>query len=229
MTERHFVARFGTKARRRGRRPLASNPTKESVPHRSPPSARALPRLRPMMTHRTSAYPSVVLSCACVAGCGGAEGGAPPTAKDATPDVSSAQSEAGPDGSCGEDAASVACCCDGDLQNAPMCNAGALVCPAGYGLYHGSECSCSGPGAGPCCIAGPDAGPDVRDANGSCAEDALLDSCCCDGDLVSAPSCGGDGALECPAGRTLHHGQECSSSTSTCGPCAVPCPDAGHD
>jgi hypothetical protein len=134
-----------------------------------------------------------------------------------------------------EDSEPPACCCEGDVQAAPVCTGGALVCPAGYGLYHGSECSCSGPGAGPCCIGGPheggaDAIPETDatpEASSTCAEDALFDvSCCCDGDIQSAPTCSADGMLVCPAGRGLYHGADCGCPGM--GPCCIG-HDGGHD
>jgi hypothetical protein len=68
-------------------------------------------------------------------------------------------SEEGADGSC--DAASKpACCCDGDLEEFPVCSAsGSYVCPAGTRPYTAEQCiQPCGPCMLPCVDTGVDGG-----------------------------------------------------------------------
>ena len=74
----------------------------------------------------------------------GADAGPSPEASDDAP--------ATPGSSCASDATETSCCCDGDVQQAPVCSEGTRACATGYGLYHGADCSCT-TGQGPCCIA----------------------------------------------------------------------------
>ena len=53
---------------------------------------------------------------------------------------------------CDEDASDPACCCVGDTRATPTCDPqGAAVCPMGFALHHGTDCTCPS-GHGACCL-----------------------------------------------------------------------------
>lgn len=69
---------------------------------------------------------------------------------------------------------------------------------------------------------GADAARDASEPS-TCASPAM--HCCCEGDVVHAPICGGDGRWRCERG-SYHTGRDCSWECGT--PCSLPCPpDAG--
>jgi hypothetical protein len=124
---------------------------------------------------------------------------------------------------CSVDATATSCCCDGDVQEAPVCSAeGTLSCAMGYGLYQGADCSCT-TGHGPCCGAqntldAPSDGdvcsaPKVlRYETAGCGASAHPLCGSSDQDACATPVCGCDGT-------TLVKCDYASAPWSRLGPC----------
>ncbi|HLK38504.1 MAG TPA: hypothetical protein VKU41_17195 [Polyangiaceae bacterium] len=102
------------------------------------------------------------------------------------------------------------------------CDSGAAGPYAGPGT-HGDGSSGGSPStSGASSESGVDGSADGGDG-GSCP--APSDSCCCQEDIVTTPTCDAHGSLRCGAGFTLHQGSVCACSTP--GVCCTPGPDAG--
>lgn len=138
----------------------------------------------------------------------GADGGL----SDATGDSSSA---------CTTPAPTDKVCCDKTGQIGQfVCVAGQWQCPAGMT----EKCDIVTD-----VVAETDAGSDVDAAGdtGGCdpAQKFAVFQCCCDTDMMKDPVCT-NGQWTCPSGYTGYPGDQC---TQACGPCSLPCFDAGPD
>lgn len=122
----------------------------------------------------------------------------------------------------------VACCCQGDVQETPVCSASGLTCGTGYGLYRGDMCRCLPDRDTPCCLPHvfPDAGRDVvTDTSADTATDTSADasSTPCPGGTACHPfRVTGTHGGACPS--VVFFGTACSDRCLACNPTG---PDGG--
>ena len=136
---------------------------------------------------------------------------------------------------CSSEASVVSCCCEGDLQATPSCGSdGTLTCAAGYGLYHGPDCSCPA-GHGPCC-----GGTNLLDASDAADAPPTDSSLCVSPEVLRFETAGCGAAAHPVCGSSAQDacfGQVCGCEGTTLSKCDYataawshlgPCGDAGE-